>query len=97
MLRDQEATGSCSGNSVKAAIAAAGGEGSAVEKPLTVAAMDFISAEERVRQLEADHVSLLVRKARLEAQRDDRGGGEARREGGRGASKGKATRIWEWW
>jgi polysaccharide export outer membrane protein len=60
------------GESVKAAIAAAGGEGSAVEKPLTVAATDFISAEARVRQLEADHVSLLVRKARLEAQRDDR-------------------------
>jgi protein involved in polysaccharide export with SLBB domain len=58
------------GESVKAAIAAAGGKGSAVEKPLTVAATDFISAEERVRQLEADHVSLLVRKARLEAQRN---------------------------
>ena len=33
---------------------------------------DFIAAQERVRQLDADHVSLLMRKARLEAQRDER-------------------------
>lgn len=60
------------GESVKAAIATAGGEGQAIEQPLTVAVSDFVTAEERVRQLEADHVSLLVRKARLEAQRDER-------------------------
>ena len=33
---------------------------------------DFIAAEERVRQLEKDHATLLVRQARLEAQRDER-------------------------
>ena len=60
------------GEPVKAAIATAGGEGQAIEQPLTVAVSDFVAAEERVRQLEADHVSLLVRKARLEAQRDER-------------------------
>ena len=60
------------GGSVKAAIATAGGAGQALEQPLSVAVSDFITAEERVRQLEADQVSLLVRKARLEAQRDER-------------------------
>jgi polysaccharide export outer membrane protein len=60
------------GESVKAAIATAGGEGSAIEKPLTLAVSDFVTAEERVRQLEADRVTLSVRKARLEAQRDER-------------------------
>ena len=60
------------GESVKAAIAAAGGVGQAIEQPLTVATSDFVTAVERVRQLEADQVSLLVRKARLEAQRDGR-------------------------
>ena len=60
------------GVSVKAAIATAGGEGAATTKLPTVAASDFISAEERVRQLEEEHVSLMVRKSRLEAQRDDR-------------------------
>ena len=60
------------GESVKAAIAAAGGVGQAIEQPLTVAVSDFVTAVERVRQLEADQVSLLVRKARLEAQRDER-------------------------
>ena len=60
------------GESVKAAIATAGGEGQALEQPLSVAVSDFITAEERVRQLEADQVSMLVRKARLEAQRDER-------------------------
>ena len=60
------------GESVKAAIAAAGGVGRAIEQPLTVAVSDFVTAVERVRQLEADQVSLLVRKARLEAQRDGR-------------------------
>ena len=60
------------GESVKAAIATAGGAGQALEQPLSVAVSDFITAEERVRQLEADQVSMLVRKARLEAQRDRR-------------------------
>ena len=60
------------GESVKAAIAAAGGVGQAIEQPLTVAVSDFVTAVERVRQLESDQVSLLVRKARLEAQRDAR-------------------------
>ena len=60
------------GVSVKAAIATAGGVGQAIEQPLTVAVSDFVTAVERVRQLEADQVSLLVRKARLEAQRDER-------------------------
>lgn len=61
------------GESVKAAIATAGGEGAASERLPTITASDFISAEERVRQLEEEYVGLLVRKARLEAQRDDRG------------------------
>ena len=61
------------GESVKAAIATAGGEGAATERLPTITASDFISAEERVRQLEEEYVGLLVRKARLEAQRDDRG------------------------
>ena len=60
------------GESVKAAIATAGGVGQAIEQPLTVAVSDFVTAVERVRQLETDQVSLLVRKARLEAQRDER-------------------------
>src|SRR6476646_5166943 len=60
------------GESVKAAIATAGGEGAATEKPLSAAVSDFVTAEERVRQLEADRVTLSVRKARLEAQRDER-------------------------
>ena len=60
------------GELVKAAIATAGGEGSATEKPLSAAVSDFVTAEERVRQLEADRVTLSVRKARLEAQRDER-------------------------
>jgi polysaccharide biosynthesis/export protein len=60
------------GESVKAAIATAGGVGQAIEQPLTVAVSDFVTAVERVRQLETNQVSLLVRKARLEAQRDER-------------------------
>ena len=60
------------GESVKAAIATAGGQGQPLEQPLNVAVSDFITAEQRVRQLEADHATLLVRKARLEAQRDGR-------------------------
>ena len=58
------------GQSVKAAIAAAGGEGEPLEQNLNGAVSDYITAEQRVRQLEADHSILLMRKARLEAQRD---------------------------
>ena len=61
------------GGSVKAAIAAAGGEGQPLEQPFNGAVSDFITAQQRVRQLEADHATLLMRKARLEAQRDGRG------------------------
>jgi polysaccharide biosynthesis/export protein len=60
------------GGTVRAAIATAGGAGQALEQSLSVAVSDFITAEERVRQLEADQVSMLVRKTRLEAQRDRR-------------------------
>lgn len=60
------------GESAKAAIAAAGGAGQALQQSENIAVSDFIAAQERMRQLEADHVTLLVRKARLEAQRDDR-------------------------
>ena len=58
--------------SVKAAIAAAGGEGVPIEGSISaVGAMsEFITAEQRVRELEGDHAYLLMRKARLEAQRD---------------------------
>jgi polysaccharide export outer membrane protein len=58
------------GQSVKAAIAAAGGEGEPLEQNFNGAVSDYITAEQRVRQLEADHSVLLMRKARLEAQRD---------------------------
>jgi polysaccharide biosynthesis/export protein len=58
------------GQSVKAAIAAAGGEGEPFEQNFNGAVSDYIGAEQRVRQLEADHSTLLMRKARLEAQRD---------------------------
>ena len=58
------------GQSVKAAIAAAGGEGEPVELNSTGAVSDYITAQQHVRQLEADHSYLLMRKARLEAQRD---------------------------
>jgi polysaccharide export outer membrane protein len=60
------------GETVKAAIATAGGVGQAIEQPLTVAVSEFVTAVERVRQLETDEASLFVRKARLEAQRDER-------------------------
>ena len=60
------------GQSVKAAVAAAGGEGEPIELNFSGAMSDFITAEQRVRQLEADHAFLIMRKARLEAQRDGR-------------------------
>jgi len=58
------------GESVKAAIAAAGGKGHPLEQPLSVAVSEFITAQQRVNQLESNHAELLMRKARLEAQRD---------------------------
>jgi polysaccharide biosynthesis/export protein len=58
------------GESVKAAIAAAGGEGQRLDQ--AVSAADLITAAQRVRQLEADQATLLMRKARLKAQRDGR-------------------------
>ena len=60
------------GESVKAAIATAGGKGQPLSRPSSVAVSDYITAEQRVRQLEADRATLLMRKARLEAQRDGR-------------------------
>jgi polysaccharide export outer membrane protein len=60
------------GLSVKAAIASAGGEGQSLEQPFNTAASDFITAQQHVRQLESDQTILLMRKARLEAQRDAR-------------------------
>jgi hypothetical protein len=56
------------GGSVKGAIAAAGGEGQAAEQLLSVVMSDFITSDERVRQLETNRLGLRVRKARLEAQ-----------------------------
>ena len=58
------------GETVKAATATAGGVGLAIEQSPSVAASDFISAEQHVRQLETDQAVLVIRKARLEAQRD---------------------------
>ena len=61
--------------SVKAALASAGGKGQPIEKSLngTVGAVsDFITAQQQVRQLEANYAALFVRNARLEAQRDER-------------------------
>ena len=42
------------GETVKAAIATAGGEGQEIDQPLSVAMSDFVTAEERVRQLETN-------------------------------------------
>jgi polysaccharide biosynthesis/export protein len=58
------------GLSVKAAVAAAGGEGEPIKLNFNSAMSDFITTEQRLRQLEADHAILVIRKARLEAQRD---------------------------
>jgi polysaccharide biosynthesis/export protein len=60
------------GESAKAAIATAGGKGEPLQQSENFAISDFIAAQERVRQLESDHVILLMRKTRLEAQRDER-------------------------
>jgi polysaccharide export outer membrane protein len=57
------------GSTVKSAVAAAGGFGLA--EPLQVAAIsEFLLADERLRHLTFQKGSLLVRRARLEAQRD---------------------------
>ena len=58
------------GQSVKAAVAAAGGEGEPLDLSFSGALSEFISAEQRVRQLELTYATLLTRKARLEAQRN---------------------------
>jgi polysaccharide export outer membrane protein len=55
------------GSTVKSAVAAAGGFGLA-EQGATLS--DFLLADERVRQLSLQKRSLLVRRARIEAQRD---------------------------
>jgi polysaccharide export outer membrane protein len=55
------------GSTVKSAVAAAGGFGLA-EQGATLS--DFLLADERVRQLSLQKQSLLVRRARIEAQRD---------------------------
>jgi len=60
------------GESVKAAIATAGGEGLPLVQPENVTISDFITAQERVHQLESEQIILSIRKARLEAQRDRR-------------------------
>lgn len=58
------------GSTAKAAIAMAGGLGQAETQRPTVA--DFLAADERYRLLKQERVSLLIRQARLEAQRDNR-------------------------
>ena len=58
------------GLTVKAAIATAGGEGQSPEQPQSGVMSDFIVADERVRQLETSLMGLMVRKSRLEAQRE---------------------------
>jgi len=60
------------GESVKAAIAAAGGKGLPLAQPESVSVSEFIEAQEHVRQLETEQATLLIRRARLEAQRDGR-------------------------
>ena len=64
-----------SGMSVKAAIATAGGEGDAGPGEYRTSALaeaDAIMADEHVNQLETDRLSLFLRKARLECQRDEK-------------------------
>ncbi|KWV55985.1 hypothetical protein AS156_05080 [Bradyrhizobium macuxiense] len=57
------------GSTVQSAVALAGGFGPA-EVLRSTAVADFMAAEERVRQLSLQQRTLLVRRARLEAQRD---------------------------
>jgi polysaccharide biosynthesis/export protein len=58
------------GSTVQSAVALAGGFG-AGEMLRNTAVPEFLAAEERVRQLTLQKRTLLVRKARLEAQRDE--------------------------
>jgi len=58
------------GMSVKAAIATAGGQGQPEER-LSEAIAEAIMADERVRLLETERSALLIRKARLEHQRNE--------------------------
>jgi len=77
------------GMNVKMALAVAGGIGTA--PPVQGAAMaDFLATEERLRQVSLQRASLLVRKARLEAQRD---GLETFSVPGHGASDGDLAEI----
>ncbi len=57
------------GSSVLSAIALAGGYAGG-ELPVTVAVADYVNADERVRTLEGTRRNLLIRVARLEAQRE---------------------------
>jgi len=59
------------GSTVKSAVALAGGFGTA-GPPQSSAVSEFLSADERVRQLTYEQAALLVRQARLEAQHDGR-------------------------
>jgi len=56
------------GSTVKSAVAAAGGFGLAVPMPNAVS--EFLLADERVHQLSFQKRALLIRRARIEAQRD---------------------------
>ena len=58
------------GQSVRAAIASAGGQGRLSDQPST-AMSEYIMAEERVRLLETRRLGFLVRKARLVAEHND--------------------------
>ena len=57
------------GSTVLSAVALAGGYAT-TDVPQSVAAAEYLLAEERVHTLEASRRTLLIRKARLEAQRD---------------------------
>jgi polysaccharide export outer membrane protein len=56
------------GSTAQSAVAAAGGYGLAVPMPNAVS--EFLQADERLHQLSFDKRALLIRRARLEAQRD---------------------------
>ena len=72
MSESREAIVSSSANRSRRQLRRRGVKGSPSSNHSSVAVSDFITAEQRVRQLEADRATLLVRKARLEAQRDGR-------------------------
>lgn len=58
------------GMTVKTAVAAAGGYGSAQQPVQGTAVSDLLASDERVRQLTLQRQVLMVRRARLESQRD---------------------------